>query len=215
MTRSVITRIVGLMAAMLSMGASAATISFDNGSGVYTDAGTGVTATVTVTTVRNQDGLFYNSTEDAIGVGDSKTTGAMGYTSGILNGNFSCGLIGCFNEGETITVTFNQQVTIDDIYFRQWENNFLGFGDEVDFTSSGGNLNFNDSDEVIGLLDRFDVDVTTSAFILTPEQDHAETAVYLHSLDFTVSQVPLPAAAYLFGSALVGLLAVGRRRRAV
>ena len=207
-------------ASLFSATAIAGSISFNNGSGFYTAPdSSGVTATVSVTTARSQDGLYYNGVEDAIGVGSSLTTGGMGYKSGP---SFSCGFIGCFTEDETITVTFNQQVTVDTIYMRQWENNVLGFGDEVNFTSNGGDLLFDESDgkAKLGLVDSFDTGVTLTSFTLTPEQDgrngtgaKVRTSVYLHSLDFTVSQVPLPAAAYLFGSALVGLIAVGRRRR--
>ena len=95
----------------------------------------------------------------------------------------------------------------------------LGFGDEVIFTSDGGNAVFDKSDDVSGPEDKFDTGITLTSFTLTPEQDGKNgagatnrTAVYLHSVDFTVSEVPLPAAAYLFGSALAGLVAVGRRR---
>lgn len=215
MLRKTFTKVSFVLAAVVaSASASAATINFNNGSGSY--SADGVTATVTVTTARSGDGLYYNATEDAIGVGNSATTGAMGYKEYSL---FQCGLIGCYTEAETITVTFSEEVTISNIYLRQWENNVLGFGDEVNFTSAGGNVNFDESDQTIGLLDRFDVGVTATSFTLTPEQNGTNgagasnrTAVYLHSLEFEVSEVPLPAAAYLFGSALAGLVAVGRRR---
>lgn len=215
--RKLLSTFAGCALFAAAAGSQAATINFNNGSGVYSAGG--VTATVSVTTVRSGDGLYYNSTENAIGVGSSKTTGAMGYKEYNL---FKCGFVGCFTEGETITVTFDQEVTVDNVYLRQWEDNVAGFGDEVNFTSAGGNVNFDKSDGYDGsiLVDRFETGVTTTSFTLTPVQGGTngagatvKTAVYLHSLDFSVSEVPLPAAAWLFGSAMLGLIGVGRRRK--
>jgi hypothetical protein len=197
--------------------ASAATINFNNGSGTYSAGG--VTATVAVTTNRSQDGLYYNGVENAIGIGNSATTGAIGYSHYAFP-------IGKYVENETMTVSFDQEITLDNVWLRQWENNFLGFGDEVNLSYSGGSsgtgtLNFDLSDQTSGLLDRFGAGgISLTQFTLTPEQDGTNgagatvrTAVYLHSVDFEVSQVPLPAAVWLFGSALFGLVGVSRRRK--
>lgn len=195
-------------AALAASGAQASTINFDNGSGSY--SADGVTADVTVTPAVSGQGLFYNGVENAIGVGDNVINGAMGHKQQ----NFV--IFPEFTEAETMTVTFSQEVILDTVWFRQWENNVLGFSDEVIFNFSGGasgagSITFSDSG-VASLWDPFAAGVSLTSFTLTPEQDGAETAVYLHSVDFTVSQVPIPAAAWLFGSALLGLVSVGRRR---
>lgn len=199
---------IALTAVFASSGASAATMYFNNGSGTYT--ADGVTASVSVTTSQSGDGLFYNSVENAIGIGSNVVNAGIGFKK------LTFLVVPNFTEAETMTVSFDQEVTLDTIFFRQWENNFLGFGDEVDFDYAGGasgsgTLTFTDSG-VSGLLDPFAVGVSLTEFTLRPEQNGAETSFYLHSVDFTVSEVPLPAAAYLFGSALAGLVAVGRRR---
>lgn len=188
----------------------AATMSFNNASGTYT--ADGVTATVSVTNAISGHGLHYNNVENAIGVGTNNINGALGFRQLII-------VVPIFTEAETMTVSFDQEVTIDKINFRQWENDILGFGDEVHFDYSGGSsgagsLTFSDSGlGAFELLDPFFPAVSLTSFTLRPEQDGAETAVYLHSFDFTVSEVPLPAAAWLFGSAIAGLAVVGRRRR--
>lgn len=203
-------------AVLAASGAQASTINFDNGSGSY--SADGVNATVTVTTAKSGQGLHYNGVENAIGVGNNNVNGAIGFKELFI-------LVPIFTEAETMTVTFDQEITLDNVWLRQWEDNVLGFGDEVYIDYSGGSsgvgtLNFDQSDELVLLRDRFDAgSISLTQFTLRPEQDGSNgagannnTAVYLHSVDFTVSQVPIPAAAWLFGSALLGLVSVGRRR---
>ncbi|MCB1703123.1 MAG: hypothetical protein H6985_06475 [Pseudomonadales bacterium] len=211
------------LAASLAGAAQASTISFSNGSGSY--SADGVTATVTVTTSSAGGGLYYNSTENAIGVGNSATNGGIGYQAFCA---FCFPTFTTFTEAETMTVTFDQEVTVDTVFFRQWENNILGYGDEVHFNYSGGasgtgSILFSNSglSDLTTLLDPFSAGVSLTAFTITPEQDGSDsfgvtndTVVYLHSVDFTVSQVPLPGAAWLMGSALLGLVGVSRRRSA-
>lgn len=199
-----------LTAALLAGGTQASTMFFNNGSGTYT--ADGVTANVSVTVAVSGHGLHYNGVEKAIGVGSSNFNGAIGYRSGILS----------FTELETMTVSFDKEVTLEHSFFRQWENNVLGFGDKVYFDYSGGGsgsgtLTFEESG-AFGLIDGFMVGLNLTSFTLRPEQDgkklngaNARTAVYLHSVDFT--EVPVPAAAWLFASGLLGLVTVSRRKR--
>lgn len=206
---------MGLAAAFMVTGAQAATISFNSNSGTYSNSG--VTATVTVT----GGSRYYSSTENAIGIGNSALNGAIG-SSGVFGTTFV--------ESETMTVTFSQEVILDTVWFRQWENKVLCCGDEVHFDYTGGasgtgSLLFSNSGLGDGpLLDPFAAGVRLTSFTIRPEQDGLDgsgngasndTAVYLHSVDFSIPppEVPLPAAAWLFGSALLGLGAAGRRRR--
>lgn len=205
---------VGAVGSLLAASAQASTMNFNNGSGSYT--ADGVTATVTVTTAKSGQGLHYNGVENAIGVGSNNTDGGIGFKE------LQFFVIPVFTEAETMTVSFDSEVRVDATYFRQWENKILCCGDKVYFDYSGGGsgsgtLTFEESGQ-FGLIDGFDVGgLSMTSFTIRPEQDgnkangaSADTSVYLHSIDFT--EVPVPAAAWLFGSAMLGLAGVARRR---
>lgn len=121
-----------------------------------------------------------------------------------------------FNEdADQLVFSFNQKVTLGGISFRQWEN----LKDKVDLvTDSGETVELRHSDyKGEGIL----VDYFTFATPLTLKSftlkavGGAVTAVYIHGLQDAkpVSEVPVPAAAWLMGSALVGLAGVARRAR--
>lgn len=174
------------LAATLTTGAAqAATMSFNNGSGSYT------VGSVTGTATATGGSVFYNGVENAIGVGDS-----------VFNGGIA--------QGETLSVNFNQTITITNMYFRQWENPglFVTY-DKVLVDGGDFQMMLVDSGQgIFDLLDKFPIGQTLDGFTLLPQNNR--TAVYLHSIDFEVAEVPLPAAAWLFISAIGGL---GWRKR--
>lgn len=181
---------IALLGLTMTVGANAASMSFNNGSGIYSSAG--VTGTASTT----GGALFYNGVENAIGVGTNVFNGAIA-------------------SGETLSVTFSETVTVNTVYFRQWENPglFITY-DKVKFDyTPGGDLTFTNSGQGITLLDSFSTGgIDMSGFTLLPQ--NGLTAVYLHSIDFNViSPVPVPAAAWLFGSAILGLFGVARRKK--
>lgn len=178
--------LAGLFAFSLSV--NAATMSFNNGSGTYSAGG--VTGTVSAT----GGSLFYNAVENAVGVGTNGFNGAMA-------------------QGETLAVAFDSTITVNTIYFRQWENPGLFFTyDQVILDGGSFQTTLTDSGQGIVLLDQFPIGQSLDGFMLTPQ--NGLTAVYLHSIDFDVAEVPIPAAAWLFGSALVGFFGVSRKRKA-
>lgn len=182
-----------------SLNASAAVLRFDDSATqistnewVYEIDGVQVQATV----ISENGRIFYNPVEDAIGVGTNVLNGAMSW-------------------GETLTIRFDQPVTISQISFRQWENPGLIFTyDEVIFRNddTGGLLTLTDSGQgAFDLLDHFALpDITLSSFTLIP--NNQRTAVYLWGIEFETTEIPLPGAVWLFGTALAGLGVAGRRR---
>lgn len=182
-----------------SLNASAAVLRFDDSATqistnewIYEMDGVQVQATV----ISENGRIFYNPVEDAIGVGTNVLNGAMSW-------------------GETLTIRFDQPVTISQISFRQWENPGLIFTyDEVIFRNddTGGLLTLTDSGQgAFDLLDHFALpDITLSSFTLIP--NNQRTAVYLWGIEFETTEIPLPGAVWLFGTALAGLGVAGRRR---
>lgn len=225
MRKTVLAFAIGTLALGAAHIASATTINFNNGSGVYSAGG----VTVNVASTGTGAGLYYNGVENAIGVGNSNTNGGIGCKdSGCADVIFGSGFVST----EQLTFTFSEKVKLDTIWFRQWENNFLGFGDWVTFTyyignTVAGTIEFKDSglgDGTSVLLDPFSLGgIELTKFSVTGKKGTkkvgssnvtAWTAVYVHSLDYTkIPPVPVPAAAWLMGSGLLGLAGLARRRR--
>jgi len=183
-------------AAVLSIEASAATLRFDDSATILsTNQWQYTVDDIEVTVTSNGGRIFYNSVEDAIGVGTNLLNGAMSW-------------------GETLTVSFDRPVYLSQISFRQWENPGPVFGivyDEVVLSSGDTLLTLTDSGQgIFDLVDHFALpDLLVDSFTLTP--NNKRTAVYLWGID--VQEVPLPGAVWLFGSALAGLGIVRRRRQ--
>lgn len=211
---------------------SATTINFNNNSGTYTAGGVTVTAASTGTGA----GRYYNSTENAIGVGNSNTNGGIGCRdSGCADVIFGTGFVNT----EALTFTFSEKVKLNSVSLTQWENNLLGFGDGATFTWYVGTTNtvagsqlFTNSGQGTGdLIDNFPLlGLELSKFTVTSYKGNktvngstvkAWSAFYVHHLDYTkiavvppTPTVPVPAAAWLMGSGLLGLAGLARRRRA-
>lgn len=180
-----------------SLNASAAVLRFDDSATqISTNEWIYEMDGVQATVISENGRIFYNPVEDAIGVGTNVLNGAMSW-------------------GETLTIRFDQPVTISQISFRQWENPGLIFTyDEVIFRNddTGGLLTLTDSGQgAFDLLDHFALpDITLSSFTLIP--NNQRTAVYLWGIEFETTEIPLPGAVWLFGTALAGLGVAGRRR---
>lgn len=187
------------LALAISATASAATINFNNASGSYSSGG--VTATVTAT----GGALYYSSANTAIGVG-----------SGTIDGPLGVGAFGAATTAESLKVTFSQAVTLNSISFAQWSNSIItGVTDSVTMTYTGGSKTLANSGSTVGV---FSPNVTLTSFTLTPNQGGfinptQSTSTFLKSIIVTPSAVPVPAAAWLMGSGLVGLAGLGRRRK--
>lgn len=215
------------VALSLSGIASATTINFNgtaSNTWTYSAGGVSVVATSTGTGA----GRYYNSTENAIGVGNSNTNGGIGCRDqGCADVIFGSG----FNNTEELTFTFSEKVKLNSISLRQWENALLGFGDAATLnfyngaTNIGTQLLTNSGQGTGDLLDNFfftNLQVTKFSIksykgtkTVNGSNVTAWSAFYVHSLDYSkVPAVPVPGAAWLMGSALLGLAGVARRRRA-
>jgi len=120
---------------------------------------------------------------------------------------------------ETLTFTFDTLVTIGGIGFEDWVDGLDNH--RVQISYGGGAVS--GSFEIAGEGDIDDGDdifsmgiLSTSAiswFTVTPieELDGGNTDVYIYGL-YDVTAVPVPAAAWLFGSAILGLACTKRRQ---
>lgn len=109
--------------------------------------------------------------------------------------------------GETLRVNFDTTVTVGGVEFSNW-----GPLDAVKVTASNGNFAFLNDNVVgnktfglgmLGSLTFFDITHTNGA------------GSALHQINnVNVSAVPVPAAAWLFGSGILGLVGISRRKKA-
>jgi len=220
-------------AALLISGLSSATaINFNNGSGTYTAGG----VTVSVASTGTGAGRYYSSVENALGVGNSSTNGGIGCKdsgcSDIFTGSG-------FVNTEALTFTFSEKVKFNTLSFTQWENNTLGFGDAATVTwyvgttntVAGSTLLTNSGQGGTDLIDTFSftsLGLEISKFTVTSYKGTktvngsnvtAWSSFYISSLDYSKvavvpPPVPVPAAAWLMGSGLLGLAGLARRRAA-
>lgn len=225
------TILTAAVALSLSGIASATTINFNSSAGnTWTYSAGGVS--VAVTSTGTGAGRYYNSTENAIGVGNSSTNGGIGCRDqGCGDVIFGSG----FNSTEELTFTFSEKIKLNSISLRQWENALLGFGDAATLTFWDGATNLgtqlltNSGQPTGDLLDTFlltNRNVTKFAIksykgtkTVNGSNVTAWSAFYVHSLDYSKivvapPEVPVPAAAWLMGSGLLGLAGLARRRRA-
>jgi hypothetical protein len=168
-------------------------------------------ATFNFTGLGSVPGSGYSNTVDGITV----TITAPGENLGYLNADGigvkrnCCDLSGLQNN-EDLLVSFSEEVTIGSLTFRQWEG-----PDRVQLNSAGGNLDLNDDTSAFGSSESFDLSALTGITSFTLEGNSFATVTLLASLgnvQASASAVPVPAAAWLFGSALIGLVGVGRRK---
>jgi hypothetical protein len=179
-----------LMAMVISPLVSAATMDFTNNSGVYVGSdGTIATATP------NTSGLTYSSTNGGgIGVGTGTST---------------------VGSGEFITILFNQRVTIQSALLAQWANPFLVIfvQDRVQFSYPvNGNIptgsvltSANSLSSSVGTFNLGSVSV--DGIRIANPQTGGWT---VQRINYTT--VPLPATAWLFGTALLGLGLMKRKK---
>jgi hypothetical protein len=212
------------VALSLSGFASAITINFNSNAGTYSASGVSVAATSTGTGA----GRYYNSVENAIGVGNSNTNGGIGCRdAGCSDVIFGSG----FNNTEELTFIFSEKVKLNSISLRQWENALLGFGDAATLTwyvgtsntVSGTQLLTNSGQPTGDLLDtftflnrevnKFSIKSFKGTKVVNGSNVTAWSAFYVHSLDYSKIDVPVPAAAWMMGSGLLGLAGLARRRR--
>jgi hypothetical protein len=183
--KTIASTVLVLSGAALSAGAGAASIAFTNDSGTY--SGGGVTANVTVT------GGSLHYTNGNLG----GSAPGIGVNAGFFNNNI-------INNDETMTVTFDQRVKLDAIDLTSWQDLF----DNMTITSNEGySMTFGNSDGFFSQIDTFAIGQNLTSFTLSANYGGA----FLNAVQ--ISQVPLPAAAWLFGSALLGLGAIKRRQR--
>lgn len=183
--------VAALAGCVLSSAASAVEINFNTGPGFASTAGSYSFSNggigVTVTAPGEQASYYWE------GVGVS--TGAFNLKT--------------LQNNESLTLSFDQTVRLNALSFRQWENGF----DQVVLNSTAGSLTLGYSDYTTDgvLVDWFEFGSPLLVDSITLTGDSGATATWLRSVD--VEAVPVPAAAWLMGSALMGLGGVAARRR--
>jgi len=214
----------------LSFSASATLINFDIGAeGIGVEFGAssiifvpgGVTITATGTFDSNN--VPYDGVE----------TPAYAYLDGDANGNAGLGVCQTLNGnqctpnsddnvtyGETLRLVFDQVVTFDAITFTNG-NHGTSFAADADIViTSGGYIN------TLDLTSTFDVSPLSSGTVFefyNPNTGGGSNVsndyqFYLNNITFStgsksISEVPAPAAVWLMGSGLLGMIGFARRRK--
>jgi len=107
------------------------------------------------------------------------------------------------NGVESLTFTFDQSIQLNSISFYLFDNNI----DQVLMTYGSNSLTINKNSDAV-----FSTPLTLNSFTLTAQG--LGTSTRISGLSVDTSAVPVPAAAWLMGSGLLGLAGMARRRRA-
>lgn len=170
--------------------ASATTYNFNNNGSVFTVDGIKLTVTAATGSVNNSGS----------GLGVKR--------SGLEDGSMNSDAI---NEGkDKLIFTFDQAVSLTNFTMTAWQNGSLL--DQADLTYNGVTTRLPNS----GPNFTFTLPAYVTSFTLTAKG--SGTAFRVGSLSVVAQpvapEVPVPAAAWLMGSGLVGLAGLARRRRA-
>lgn len=184
-------------ALVLSFHASAATIHFDD-------------------TAEILSGDHWRYTLDDLVINISSTGGSISY-SNYFEGLGVSGLFPSLNLSESLSISFSAPVTVTKLYFKSWQDPQLFstiIVDQVLFSGGGQAITLTNSGQTLlemlnpSTLIAFDLgEITLDSFTVTPNS--LLTGVYLWGIE--TAEIPLPAAAWLFGSGLLGLVFARRR----
>lgn len=189
--------VMGLAFSQLALSATSSATSFD-----FT--GYGSSNNASVVNVLSNDGLFTATVTSASG-GNVGAYNLDGF--GVKDGFFNLGGI---QDNEVLRVDFSQTLDIGTLTLRQWEgpDNVIlrGYG-------TGGSVTLNTDSCAFCTAETFTVNLTDIDY-LTIEGNSFGTVAFLAGLGnvSAPSEVPVPAAAWLFGSALVGLAGLKRKK---
>ena len=140
------------------------------------------------------------------------------YAGGSQIGTLSKDMSGAYSDSFfDIWVSFDHDVfEVSGDYFGN-----LGYGGTVTaYDNSGLELGLIDLDAItgstndVGLIGSFDFLTTSAIAELHMISDSANAGTLLNNLTFEASPVPVPAAVWLFGSGLMALVGVSRRKKA-
>lgn len=170
----------------LSTGVSAASFDFTGGS---TSGATSSDGVITVS---------FSTPSGSV----TATGGGVGVKDGWVNA-------GALQNNETLRLDFSATTNIGSLFLTGWEG-----PDRLTLTYDGGVVDINDDNNGWGSNETYAINLTGVTFI-TLKGNSWGTATRLSGLgnvSATPSEVPVPAAAWLFGTALVGLAGIARKR---
>jgi hypothetical protein len=178
--------LAGALMSAVAGAASATTYTFNNNGTVFTVDGIKLTVTTVTGTVSN----------NGSGLGNARS----GVESGSMNSD-------AINEGkDKLIFTFDKAVKLTSMTMTSWENGNLL--DQADVTYNGVTTRLPNT----GPNFTFSYPTYVSSFTVTARG--SGTAFRVGSLSVTGQPaVPVPAAAWLMGSGLVGLAGLARRRK--
>lgn len=197
----------------LSPLASAASIDFANNSGPFNDVlgdGSNITLTVSGAT----DGRGMNITDNNQGLGIDSAPGCCTIDDGALD-NYN-GALGQDGTWEKLTFTFSGLVSLNSLELDNFEP--IANADKHAVYTTGAttiNIDNNNMTNLGGSNWRYDAATDLTSFsIATPIRSDGFASFRVRGIDVTaVAEVPVPAAAWMFGSALIGLGGIARRKR--
>lgn len=188
--------LAALLVFSLAQSAFAATFDF-SGLGSVSSSGYSTTVdgiTVTITTPGGNKLDFYTFNSNGYGIGHS-----------------GCVFIVCsaaLQQNESLQVSFSEAVTVDGITLAAWDGPDAAF---IEAAPGGASLTLND--DPAGQVNTFDLSALGELSSFTITNTQFAGLFTLRGLEVTATEVPVPGAALMFGSALLAMGGIVRRRR--
>ena len=180
---------IALLGAALAMSAGASAASFDFTGGSNSSA---------------------TSSDGAITASFSTPSGNVNANGSGLGIKKNCCDLGGIQNNETLRLDFSSATDIGGLNLTGWEA-----ADRLTLTWNGGVVDINADNNVWSSNENYGINLTGVTF-LTLKGNSFGTVTRLsglYNVSATPSEVPVPAAAWLFGTALVGLAGIARKRR--
>ncbi len=195
------------VALLMAQGASAATFDFLGAPGAVNDGPVGVDGW-------KIQGNSYSMTDGGVTVTVSAVNNQLAYYT--IDGGKGLGNSGCYalicsagiQKNETLQVSFSQAVTVTGLSLGAWD----GPDTAALVATPGGSMTI-DTDPTASQVDTFDLSSLGEITSFTITDTKFGGIFTLRGLEVQVTPVPLPAAAWLFMSALGGLVGARRMRR--
>lgn len=134
---------------------------------------------------------------------------SVGTASSGVGVKSSCCDLSSIQNNETLRLDFSAATDIGGLYLTGWEA-----ADRLTLNYDGGVVDINDEHNNWSSDDHYAINLTNVTFLTLTGNSFGTVArlAGLEDVSASVSEVPVPAAAWLFGSALIGLGGFARKR---
>lgn len=164
----------------------------------YSETVDGVTVNISTPGGNNLD--FYTFNSNGYGIGHSGCVSAL----------FIPICSAAIQQNESLLVSFSESVTVTGITLAAWDGPDEAF---IEAGPGGNTLTIDEDPDLFGQVSTFDLSSLGELTSFTITNTKYAGLFTLRGLEVATTEVPIPSAAFLFGSALMAIGGIARRNR--